>query len=100
MKKFSGMTFSDGTVEFTIHEHIAVLDRYEGREVPWTREINVVSWNGGQPKIDIRDWNETHERMSRGITLTEEQGDKLVKSLGQRMLDKQKARSERDSYER
>jgi len=33
-------------------------------------------------------------------TLTEEQGDKLVKSLGQRMLDKQKARSERNPYER
>ena len=40
------------------------------------------------------------ERMSRGITLTEEQGDKLVKALGQRMLDKQKARAERDPYER
>lgn len=68
MAKFSGMTFSDGTVEFTIHEHIAVLDRYEGREVPWTREINIVSWNGGQPKIDIRDWSSDHRRMSRGIS--------------------------------
>ena len=38
--------------------------------------------------------------MSRGITLTEEQGEKLVKALGQRMLDKQKARTERDPYER
>ena len=34
------------------------------------------------------------------ITLTEEQGEKLVKALGQRMLDKQKARTERDPYER
>jgi hypothetical protein len=42
----------------------------------------------------------THERMSRGITLTEEQGEKLVKALGQRMLNKQKARAERDPYER
>ena len=38
--------------------------------------------------------------MGRGITLTEEQGEKLVKALGQRMLDKQKARTERDPYER
>ena len=38
--------------------------------------------------------------MSRGITLTEEQGEKLIKSLGQRMLDKQKARAEIDPYER
>ena len=37
---------------------------------------------------------------SPAITLTEEQGEKLVKALGQRMLDKQKARTERDPYER
>ena len=54
MADFEGKTFSEGTVEYTIYEHIAVLERYEGREVPWTKEINVVSWNGGEPKIDIR----------------------------------------------
>ena len=63
-------------------------------------QVNIVAWNGGKPKIDVRDWNERHDRMSRGITLTEEQGEKLVKALGQRMLDKQKARTERDPYER
>ncbi len=63
------------------------------------RSWNIL-WNGGKPKIDVRDWNERHDRMSRGITLTEEQGEKLVKALGQRMLDKQKARTERDPYER
>lgn len=60
----------------------------------------IVAWDGGKPKIGIRDWDERHDRMSRGITLTEEQGEKFVKALGQRMLDKQKARSERDSYDR
>jgi len=65
-----------------------------------TKNRLALTWNGGKPKIDIRDWNVSHDRMSRGITLTEEQGDKLVKSLGQRMLDKQKARSERNPYER
>ena len=67
----------------------------------WDTEIDVALYDEDvKPKIDIRDWNERHDRMSRGITLTEEQGEKLVKSLGQRMLDKQKARSERDPYER
>ena len=87
-------------VTFEIMEHIGVIDEINNREEKWTKEINVVAWNGGKPKIGIKDWNATHERMSRGITLTEEQGEKLVKALGQRMLDKQKARSERDSYER
>lgn len=22
----------------------------------WTRELNLISWNGGNPKYDIRDW--------------------------------------------
>lgn len=83
----AGMTFSDGTVEFTIHEHLAVLDRYEGREVPWSKEVNIVSWNGGQPKIDIRDWSSDHQRMSRGITLTEEQSRKLAMALTNRYRD-------------
>ena len=72
MENFEGKTFSGGLVEYTIHEHIAVLEIFDGRETPWTREVNLVSWNGKPPKIDIRDWSESHERMSRGITLTEE----------------------------
>ena len=81
-------------------ELVHILDVIDNREEKWTKEVNIVAWNGGKPKIDVRDWNERHDRMSRGITLTEEQGEKLVKALGQRMLDKQKARTERDPYER
>ena len=91
---------NNGEITFEIMEHIGVLDVIDNREEKWTKEVNIVAWNGGKPKIDVRDWNERHDRMSRGITLTEEQGEKLVKALGQRMLDKQKARTERDPYER
>ena len=38
----------------------------------WNRELNRVSWNGAAPKYDIRDWDETHTKMGKGITLTEE----------------------------
>lgn len=48
------------------------------------KEINVVAWNGGKPKIDVRDWNEAHDRMSRGITLTEDQAMKMAKALVER----------------
>lgn len=68
-------------VTFDIMEHIAVLDEIGGREEKWTKEINVVAWNGGKPKIDVRDWNGSHDRMSRGITLTEEQAMKMTKAL-------------------
>ena len=68
-------------VTFEIMEHIGVIDVVDGREEKWTKEVNVVAWNGGKPKIDVRDWNERHDRMSRGITLTEDQAMKLTKAL-------------------
>ena len=72
---------NNNEITFEIMEHIGVLDVIDNREEKWTKEVNLVAWNGGKPKIDIRDWNATHERMGRGITLTEEQSIKLTKAL-------------------
>ena len=38
----------------------------------WTRELNLISWNGGAAKYDLRDWSPDHEKMGKGITLTED----------------------------
>ena len=38
----------------------------------WTRELNLISWNGGAAKYDLRDWAPDHEKMGKGITLTED----------------------------
>jgi hypothetical protein len=43
----------------------------------WKKEVNLISWNGRSPKIDIRDWNKNHEKMGKGITLTKEEASKL-----------------------
>ncbi|MCR5101730.1 MAG: hypothetical protein K6B41_10290 [Butyrivibrio sp.] len=43
----------------------------------WTKELNRISWNGGAPKYDIRDWSPDHEKMGKGVTLTEEEFEKL-----------------------
>lgn len=37
----------------------------------WKKELNRVSWNGGEPKYDIRGWSPDHKKMGKGITLTE-----------------------------
>lgn len=37
----------------------------------WRKELNRISWNGGEPKYDLRDWSPDHEKMGKGITLTE-----------------------------
>ena len=43
----------------------------------WCKEFNRISWNGGEPKYDIRDWNPDHEKMGKGITLSENELRKL-----------------------
>ena len=37
-------------VTFEIVEHIGTIDVIDGREEKWTKEVNVVAWNGGKPK--------------------------------------------------
>ncbi|MBQ0067634.1 MAG: YdbC family protein [Phascolarctobacterium sp.] len=39
----------------------------------WKKELNIVSWNGGKPKYDIRDWSPEHDKMGKGITLNDEE---------------------------
>ena len=48
----------------------------------WTKELNLVSWNGATPKYDLRDWAPDHEKMGKGITLTEEEAKTLYEILG------------------
>ncbi len=43
----------------------------------WRKEFNRISWNGGEPKYDIRDWSPDHEKMGKGVTLSEDELRKL-----------------------
>lgn len=47
----------------------------------WNLELNKMSWNGNAPKYDIRSWNQTHEKMSKGLSLTKEELIALKKLL-------------------
>ncbi len=49
----------------------------------WTKELNLISWNGREPKYDIRDWDPDHQKMGKGVTLTEDELRKLKKILGE-----------------
>lgn len=65
-------------IKYDIVEEIGVLSvSAKG----WTKELNRISWNGGAPKYDIRDWSPEHEKMGKGVTLTEEEVEKLVELL-------------------
>lgn len=43
----------------------------------WKREVNLVSWNGAEPKLDIRDWAPGHEKMGKGISLSSDEIESL-----------------------
>ena len=54
----------------------------------WNKEVNLVSWNGAAPKYAIRDWSPEHEKMGKGITLTEEEARQLFTILSEIFEDK------------
>lgn len=68
-------------VTFEIHEHVAVLS--EGKD-GWKKEVTITSWNGGPAKLDIRSWSPDHEKMTRGLTFTDEEERKLALALADR----------------
>ena len=47
----------------------------------WRKELNLISWNGAAPKYDIRDWSPEHEKMGKGVTLSEEEYESLKKLM-------------------
>jgi hypothetical protein len=55
---------------FSIMRHIGVLA--EGTK-GWKKEVNMVSWNDRPAKLDIREWDENHVKMSKGVTLSAEE---------------------------
>jgi len=62
------MTGKQKDFKYEIINHLGVLS--EGSK-GWQKELNRVSWSGREPKYDIRDWDERHEKMGKGVTLTE-----------------------------
>ena len=65
-------------VTYEIVEHIGVISKYP---TGWAKELNLVAWNGGSPKFDLRDWSPEHEHMSRGMTLHKDEAQKLMELL-------------------
>lgn len=63
---------------FDIVEKLLVLSE---NDKGWTKELNRVSFNGAEPKFDIRTWSPDHSKMGKGITLTNEEFQVLVEEF-------------------
>ena len=66
-------------ISYEIHENLGTLSVSKSG---WTREVNMIAWEGRAPKLDIRSWDPDHERMDRGsATFTKEEAMELMRIL-------------------
>ena len=78
--------------DFTF-EILAEIGVISERSKGWRKELNLVSFNGNAPKYDLREWAPNHEKMGKGVTLTEEELIALSEILSEEkkfLLDNQK----------
>ena len=52
---------SNERISYKVIANVGILAQYP---TGWSKEVNIVSWNEGPAKLDIRDWSEDHEKMS------------------------------------
>lgn len=57
-------------IKYEITKEMGVLSE---NNKGWKKEVNLVSWNEREPKYDIRDWSENHDKMGKGVTLNGEE---------------------------
>ena len=65
-------------IQYEIVKEVAVLSASDSG---YTKEINLISWNGNEPKYDIRSFSPNREKRGKGITLTADEAAALFKAL-------------------
>ena len=65
-------------IQYEIVKEIAVLATSDSG---YTKEINLISWNGAEPKYDIRSFSPNREKCGKGVTLNEAEAGKLLAAL-------------------
>lgn len=74
-------------MEYEIIKSISALSENSNG---WKKEVNLVSWNGRMPKVDIREWNEDHTKMSKGVTLTLDEAEQITMALHNFIAERRK----------
>ena len=65
-------------IKFNIEKNLFTLGTNENG---WSKEVNLVSWNDRDAKYDIREWSPDHKKMGKGVTLSEDELQELVRNL-------------------
>ena len=65
-------------IQYEIVKEIAVLSASDSG---YTKEINLISWNGKEPKYDVRSFSPNREKCGKGITLNADEAAALLQAL-------------------
>ena len=65
-------------VKYEIIESFGVLSTTPSG---WSKELNLISWNGGEPKYDVRQWAPDHAKMGKGVSLSREEAEELKRLI-------------------
>ena len=65
-------------IQYEIVKEIAVLSASDSG---YTKEINLISWNGKEPKYDVRSFSPNREKCGKGITLNADEAAALLEAL-------------------
>lgn len=57
-------------LKYEIEEEIGVISE---SSKGWSKELNLISWNGREAKYDLREWAPEHQKMGKGVTLTKDE---------------------------
>lgn len=65
---------------YEVHENFGIVGKRSG---DWQIELRLISWNGNEPKYDLRPWKDTEEgeKCGKGITLSGEEMENLLAIL-------------------
>ena len=64
-------------IKYEIKETVGVIaESAKG----WKKELNLISWNGKEAKYDLREWAPDHEKMGKGVSLSNDEL-KVLKEL-------------------
>ena len=67
--------------EYKVVERIAVLS---ATAVGKTKELNLISYNGDPPVIDLRVWKPDGVRTSKGVTINHEELEAIIRIMAER----------------
>lgn len=65
--------------KYEIEKHIATLSQSGNGD--YTKEVNMISYNGSKAVLDIRKWDKRNNKMLKGVTLNEEEAETLKEAL-------------------